>query len=99
MTKLYEKEYPITSDGECGICGRLKHVADSECRCGEIVRNLACPAHARYLRVTAIPIYRGEPRHISHWVNIFECSIMGCGYVRAFKNGQGVPRNKNRKGK
>ena len=95
--KLYLKEYPIDMYGECSICGRLRSGPDAECHCGEIITNRSCSLHLNVLmRRTAIPIYKGNV--IIRWVDMAECAVIGCGYVRAIKDGQGVPRNENRKG-
>lgn len=52
--------------------------------------------------IIAVPIYRfrvaTSTREINAWVNLVECSVRGCDYVRALKYGQDGPRNRNRKG-
>lgn len=95
--KLYLKP-PVGRDVEdiCLNCGRPV----PPCRCGEAIEKLACSLHLNTpMRVIAIPSYqcrvRTGLREITQWTDAAECGVLGCGYMRALKDAQGVPRNQN----
>jgi len=91
-TKL-KADFQKDPDGCCTNCGRTA----PPCRCGETYPR-KCSIHPNVpMRILAIPVYRGT--QIKWWVDIAECSVMGCTLAHSIKNGQNVPRNQNRKGK